>query len=126
MDNKVIESVTFQLVDGASEDAFIDAVEQSSRYLRSYFRTYQPPFLTVWGKNDPAFLPAGAEAYRRDLPQAEIHYLDTGHFALDTHASEIAAFMRRFLNRKLRPTQGVVDGNSPVSESKCGGAERHE
>jgi pimeloyl-ACP methyl ester carboxylesterase len=63
--------------------------------------SYQPPFLAVWGKNDPAFIPPGAEAFRRDLPEAEIHFLDTGHFALETHASEIGAYIREFLGRKL-------------------------
>lgn len=65
--------------------------------FQSYFRKHQPPLLAVWGKNDPAFLPAGAEAYKRDLPDAQVHLLDTGHFALETHASEIALFIRGFL-----------------------------
>lgn len=67
--------------------------------FQAYFRKHQPPFLAVWGKNDPAFLPAGAEAYKRDLPTAEVHLLDAGHFALETHADEIAALMLRFLER---------------------------
>lgn len=67
--------------------------------FQAYFRKHQPPFLAVWGKNDPAFLPAGAEAYKRDLPAAEVHLLDAGHFALETHADEIAALMLRFLER---------------------------
>ncbi|CAM4058376.1 alpha/beta fold hydrolase [Saccharibacillus endophyticus] len=65
--------------------------------FQAYFRQHQPPLLAVWGKNDPAFLPAGAEAYKRDLPAAEVHLLDAGHFALETHTDEIAAFMLRFL-----------------------------
>lgn len=65
--------------------------------FQAYFRKHQPPFLAVWGKNDPAFLPAGAEAYKRDLPAAEVHLLDAGHFALETHADEISALMLRFL-----------------------------
>jgi pimeloyl-ACP methyl ester carboxylesterase len=69
--------------------------------FHEYFRTHRPPFLAVWGKNDPAFVPAGAEAYRRDIPDAEIHFLDTGHFALETHAPEIASYMHEFLSRKL-------------------------
>ena len=69
--------------------------------FQSYLRKHRPPVLAVWGKNDPFFLPPGAEAYRRDVPDAEIHLLDTGHFALDTHHSEIAAYMRDFLGRKL-------------------------
>ncbi|MCJ2083362.1 alpha/beta fold hydrolase [Methylobacterium sp. J-090] len=67
--------------------------------FQAYFRRHQPPLLAVWGRNDPFFIPPGAEAYRRDLPQAEIHFLDTGHFALETHAAEIARLMRAFLER---------------------------
>jgi pimeloyl-ACP methyl ester carboxylesterase len=57
--------------------------------------------LAVWGKHDVFFLPPGAEAYRRDVPDAEIHLLDTGHFALETHHTEIAGYIRDFLGRKL-------------------------
>ncbi|WP_430912959.1 alpha/beta fold hydrolase [Methylobacterium sp. sgz302541] len=69
--------------------------------FQGYFRARKPPLLAVWGRNDPFFIPAGAEAYRRDLPEAEIHLLDTGHFALETHHAEIARLMRDFLARKL-------------------------
>jgi pimeloyl-ACP methyl ester carboxylesterase len=69
--------------------------------FQAYFRQHQPPLLAVWGKNDLAFLAAGAEAYLKDLPLAEIHLLDTGHFALETHAREIGALMREFLGRQL-------------------------
>lgn len=69
--------------------------------FQAYFRDHQPPFLAVWGRHDPAFIPAGAEAYKRDLPHAEVHLLDTGHFALETHADEIAQFIRTFLGRHL-------------------------
>lgn len=65
--------------------------------FQEYFRTHKPPFLAVWGKNDPFFLPAGAEAFRRDIPDATVHFFDTGHFALETHAKEIAAEIRGFL-----------------------------
>lgn len=65
--------------------------------FQAYFRKHRPPLLAAWGRHDPAFIPAGAEAYRRDLPDAEIHLLDTGHFALETHAEEIASLIRRFL-----------------------------
>jgi pimeloyl-ACP methyl ester carboxylesterase len=65
--------------------------------FQEYFRTYKPPFLAVWGKNDPFFLPQGAEAFRRDIPAAVIRFFDTGHFALETHAAEIAAAIRDFL-----------------------------
>ena len=65
--------------------------------FQDYFRTYKPPFLAVWGKNDPFFLPQGAEAFRRDIPEAVIRFFDTGHFALETHAQEIAQQIRDFL-----------------------------
>ena len=67
--------------------------------FQKYFRTYKPPLLAIWGKNDPFFLPQGAEAYRRDIPAAEVRLLDTGHFALETHSAEIGAAMREFLGR---------------------------
>ena len=69
--------------------------------FQSYLRSNHPPVLAIWGKNDVFFLPAGAEAYRRDVPDAAIHLLDAGHFALDTHHREIAASVRDFLGRKL-------------------------
>ena len=65
--------------------------------FQEYFRTCQPPLLAIWGRNDPFFLPAGAEAFTRDIPDADVQLLDTGHFALETHASEIAAAIRKFL-----------------------------
>lgn len=64
--------------------------------FQNYFRTHKPPFLAAWGKNDPFFLPAGAEAFKRDIPDAVIRFFDTGHFALETHAEEIAAAIRDF------------------------------
>jgi pimeloyl-ACP methyl ester carboxylesterase len=69
--------------------------------FQAYFREWQPPFLAAWGKNDPAFIPAGAHAYRRDLPDAEVHLLDTGHFALETHSEEIAKLILEFLARVI-------------------------
>ncbi|MCM8732512.1 alpha/beta fold hydrolase [Hephaestia sp. GCM10023244] len=69
--------------------------------FQAYFREHRPPFLAAWGRHDPAFIPAGARAYQRDLPDAEIHLLDTGHFALETHHAEIAALIEDFLNRQL-------------------------
>ncbi|MDH0736872.1 alpha/beta fold hydrolase [Achromobacter spanius] len=65
--------------------------------FQAYFRTHQPPFLAVWGKNDPFFLPAGATAFKRDIPDADIRFFDTGHFALETHAEEIATAIQSFL-----------------------------
>jgi pimeloyl-ACP methyl ester carboxylesterase len=67
--------------------------------FQEYFRKHKPPFLAAWGKNDPFFLPAGAEAFKRDIPGAQVHFFDTGHFALETHANEIAALIRDFLAR---------------------------
>lgn len=58
--------------------------------FQEYFRTHQPPLLAVWGRNDPFFLPPGAEAFKRDIPAADVRFFDTGHFALETHAVEIA------------------------------------
>jgi len=65
--------------------------------FQSYFRTHKPRFLAVWGKNDSFFLPCGAEAFRRDIPGAMIHFFEMGHFALKTHAKEIAAEIRSSL-----------------------------
>ncbi len=59
--------------------------------FQEFFRKYQPPLLATWGKNDPFFLPAGAEAYKRDIPKAQVKFYDTGHFALETHCREIAS-----------------------------------
>jgi pimeloyl-ACP methyl ester carboxylesterase len=70
--------------------------------FQEYFRTRRPPLLAVWGKNDPFFLPEGARAYKRDNPEAEVHLLDTGHFALETHGQEIATLIHDFLDRKLK------------------------
>jgi pimeloyl-ACP methyl ester carboxylesterase len=80
-------------------DLMLDYRNNVARYpqFQEYLRTHTPPFLAVWGANDPFFLPAGAEAFRRDLPDARIELLDTGHFALETHAAEIAAAIRGFL-----------------------------
>ena len=65
--------------------------------FQNYFRTHKPPFLAVWGKNDPFFIPPGAEAFKRDNPNAVVKFFDTGHFALETHATEIADAIRAFL-----------------------------
>jgi len=67
--------------------------------VQKYFRAHQPPFLAVWGKNDPFFLPAGAKAFKRDMPYADVLFFDTGHFALETHCDEIAAAIRNFFSR---------------------------
>jgi pimeloyl-ACP methyl ester carboxylesterase len=65
--------------------------------FQTYFRTHKPRLLAAWGKNDPFFLPAGAEAFKRDIPDAVVRFFDTGHFALETHAVEIAEAIREFL-----------------------------
>jgi pimeloyl-ACP methyl ester carboxylesterase len=67
--------------------------------FQKYFRDHKPPLLAVWGKNDPFFLPAGAEAFKRDIPGAVVRFFETGHFALETHAAEIAVAIREFLLR---------------------------
>ncbi len=80
-------------------DLFLDYASNIALYplFQAYFRTAQPPLLAIWGKNDPFFIPPGAEAYRRDNPNATVELLDTGHFALETHVNEIAASIHRFL-----------------------------
>ena len=87
---------------GADEiqlDLFRDYRSNVALYpsFQEYFRTHKPPFLAVWGKNDPFFLPAGAEAFKRDMPHADVCFFDTGHFALETHCDEIASAIREFL-----------------------------
>jgi pimeloyl-ACP methyl ester carboxylesterase len=87
---------------GADEiqlDLFLDYASNVERYpaFQEYFRTSKPPLLAVWGKNDPFFLPAGAEAFKRDIPGADVRFVDTGHFALETHVEPIAAAIREFL-----------------------------
>jgi pimeloyl-ACP methyl ester carboxylesterase len=89
---------------GAAEvqlDLFGDYKSNVALYpaFQSYFRTHRPPFLAVWGKNDPFFLPPGAEAFKRDIPDADVRFFDTGHFALETHAVEIAAAICDFMSR---------------------------
>ena len=67
--------------------------------IQTYLRTHRPPLLAIWGKNDPFFIPPGAEAFKRDVPRAEVRFVDSGHFALETHAREIGAAMREFLGK---------------------------
>lgn len=84
-------------------DLFLDYASNVAIYpkFQEYFRTKRPPLLAVWGKNDPFFLPPGAEAFKRDNPKAEVHFYDTGHFALETHNQEISEAIRNFLSRNL-------------------------
>jgi len=87
-------------------DLFLDYASNVAIYpkFQEYFRAKKPSLLAVWGKNDPFFLPPGAEAFRRDNPIAEVHFFDTGHFALETHAQEIGSAIRDFFGRKLAET----------------------
>ena len=87
-------------------DLFLDYASNVALYPRfqEYLRKRRPPLLAVWGKNDPFFLPSGAEAFKRDNPNADVKFFDTGHFALETHHAAIAAAIRDFLGRH-RPTQ---------------------
>jgi pimeloyl-ACP methyl ester carboxylesterase len=80
-------------------DLFGDYKSNVALYPRfqEYFRAHRPPLLAAWGRNDPFFLPPGAEAFKRDIPEAVVRFFDTGHFALETHAQEIAAAIREFL-----------------------------
>jgi pimeloyl-ACP methyl ester carboxylesterase len=77
--------------------------------FQEYFRKHQPPLLAVWGKNDPFFLPAGAEAFRRDNPNAQVRFFDTGHFALETHAVEIAEAIRAFVASDAHSEPALVE-----------------
>jgi pimeloyl-ACP methyl ester carboxylesterase len=82
-------------------DLFLDYASNVALYptWQEYFRTSRPPLLAIWGKNDPFFLPAGAEAFKRDLPDAVVRFLDTGHFALETNVADVAAAIREFFTR---------------------------
>jgi len=76
--------------------------------FQAYFRTHRPPTLAVWGRNDPFFLPDGALAYRRDNPDAEVRFVEAGHFPLETHLDEVASMVLRFLARTLDERQGAA------------------
>jgi len=84
-------------------DLFLDYASNVALYpkFQEYFRTNRPPLLAVWGNSDPFFLPPGAEAFKRDNPGAEVHFFETGHFALETHTQEIGNAIRDFLGRRL-------------------------
>ncbi len=89
---------------GADEvqlDLFLDYASNVALYsaFQDYFRKHRPRFLAVWGKNDPFFLPRGAEAFKRDIPEADVRFFETGHFALETHAEPIATAIREFLSK---------------------------
>jgi len=80
-------------------DLFLDYASNVRLYpkFQEYFRNAKPPLLAIWGKNDPFFVPAGAEAFRKDLPDALVQFLDTGHFAIETHAVQISLAVNYFL-----------------------------
>ena len=84
-------------------DLFLDYASNVALYpkFQEYLRTKRPPLLAVWGDNDPFFLAAGAGAFKRDNPAAEVRLYKTGHFALETHHREIAGAIRDFLSRNL-------------------------
>ena len=90
--------------DDVQLDLFLDYASNVALYpaFQAYFRQHQPPLLAVRGRNDPFFLPAGAEAFRRDIADADVRFFDTGHFALETHADEIATAIRGFLAKTLQ------------------------
>lgn len=85
-------------------DLFLDYANNVKLYpeFQEYFRKYKPPLLAIWGKHDPFFIPPGAEAFRKDNPNATVQFLDTGHFALETHVEEVAVAMREFLAQSAR------------------------
>jgi pimeloyl-ACP methyl ester carboxylesterase len=90
-------------------DLFLDYASNVKLYpkFQEYFRHSKPPLLAIWGKNDPFFIPAGAEAFRKDIPNAQVQFLDTGHLAIETHVVEIAATMKDFL--KTAGVSGSTD-----------------
>ena len=85
-------------------DLFLDYANNVKLYpaFHEYLRKFKPPLLAIWGKHDPYFIPAGAEAFKRDIPDAIVKFLDTGHFALETHLNDVALEMREFLAGVLR------------------------
>jgi pimeloyl-ACP methyl ester carboxylesterase len=85
-------------------DLILDYASNVAMYpaFQEFFRKYQPPLLAVWGKNDPFFVPEGAQAWKRDIPKADIRFYDTGHFALETHGKEIIPVIREFLDKNVQ------------------------
>jgi pimeloyl-ACP methyl ester carboxylesterase len=110
-DVSLIAPETWQLAHAAIErigvdaqmDLLLDYGSNIAHYaqLHAFFRQYQPPTLAIWGRNDPFFLPAGAEAFRRDNGKAEVRFVDSGHFAIETHGREIGEAMLEFLGRSV-------------------------
>lgn len=112
-DTSLIAPESYQLAHAAIErigveaqmDLLLDYGQNIKQYsqLHEFFRRYQPPTLAIWGEKDPFFTPAGAKAFKRDNPKAEVRFLNTGHFAIETHGSEIVAGMLEFLDRSVKP-----------------------
>jgi pimeloyl-ACP methyl ester carboxylesterase len=95
---------------GADEiqlDLLLDYASNVAMYpkFQEYFRQAQPPLIAIWGRNDPFFLPPGAEAFKRDIPSAEVRFLDAGHFATETHSDTIASAITEFLSSQLTPAR---------------------
>jgi pimeloyl-ACP methyl ester carboxylesterase len=111
-DTSLIAPETWQLAHAAIErigvevqmDLLLDYGSNIAQYaqLHAFFRRHRPPTLAIWGANDPFFTPAGARAFGRDNPDAEVRFLDTGHFAIETHGGEIAQAMLEFLERNIK------------------------
>jgi pimeloyl-ACP methyl ester carboxylesterase len=112
-DTSVIAPESYQLAYAAIErigvevqmDLLLDYGQNIKQYtqLHEFFRRHQPPTLAIWGEKDPFFIPAGAEAFKRDNPKAEVRFLNSGHFAIETHNKEIAGAMLDFLKRSIKP-----------------------
>lgn len=112
-DTSVIAPETYQLAHAAIErigvevqmDLLLDYGSNVKQYkqLHQFFRSKQPPLLAIWGDKDPFFLPVGAKAFQRDNPKAQVQFLNSGHFAIETHGNEIAAAMLEFLDRSIKP-----------------------
>lgn len=94
-------------------DLFLDYATNVKLYpkFQEYFRKSKPPLLAIWGKNDPFFIPPGAEAFRKDLPNAKVQFLETGHFALETHVVEIAAAINEFFDANGISRRSVEGGH---------------
>lgn len=112
-DPSLIAPETYQLASAAIDrigiepqlDLLLDYGANIKQYpqLHTFFRRHQPPTLAIWGSKDPFFVPGGAEAFKRDNPKAEVHFLDTGHFAIETHGEQIARHVLDFLDRNIAP-----------------------
>lgn len=104
-------------------DLFLDYANNVKLYpaFQKYFRKSKPPLLAIWGKFDPYFVPAGADAFKKDIPAAIVEFLPTGHFALETHLEEVARTMRKFLEdlKEELPVASTPRATSPASNSEA-------